>query len=60
MQSIPLKILKSQQDVLTIFTLAVFMNGWKEVKVVQFVGRYVLCERIEFPLLVQSIIFLDS
>jgi hypothetical protein len=40
LQSTPQKILKLQLDALTIFTLAAFMNGWKEVKVVQYAARY--------------------
>ena len=40
LQNIRPKILKSQHSALTIFTLAVYMNGWKEVKAVQFVARY--------------------
>ncbi|KAB5573276.1 hypothetical protein DKX38_000470 [Salix brachista] len=40
LQSTLLKILKSQLDALTIFTLVVFMSGWKEVKAVQYVARY--------------------
>lgn len=40
LQNILQKILKSQPDALTISTLAVSMNGWKGVKVVQFVARY--------------------
>ncbi|MBA0750893.1 hypothetical protein Gogos_002272 [Gossypium gossypioides] len=37
--NIPQKILKSQLAAHTIFILVVFMNGWKGVKVVQYVAR---------------------
>ncbi|OMO59817.1 hypothetical protein COLO4_34045 [Corchorus olitorius] len=39
--NIPLKILKSLRAAHTTFILVVFMNGWKEVKVVQYVARFV-------------------
>lgn len=40
LQNILQKTLKSQPSALTISTLAVFLNGWKEVIAVQFVARY--------------------
>lgn len=40
MQNTLLKILKSPRAAPTIFILAVFMNGWKEVKLVLYVARY--------------------
>jgi hypothetical protein len=39
-QDIILKIQKFLLNADTIFILAVFMNGWKEAKIVQFVIRY--------------------
>ena len=48
LQSTLLKILKSQLDALTIFTLVVFMSGWKEVKVVQYVARYAEFRLIDY------------
>lgn len=45
LQNILWKTQKSRQSALIIFTLVVYMNGWKEVTVVQYVARYTLHNR---------------